>query len=605
MAANASVVVDFKAVDKQYTSTVKKMANSLDDLGDELADLKGKFSKGEISVDAFEKELKSLESRQKSTIRSMKSFGAEIQNTNRHLFKSTGGKRGKGSGSSNAGLAIQELGRGVADFNAAGGFRDVNQGLRGATNNLERFAEIAIDLGRKGGGLKGVMKGIGQSLVGPGGLILAITLLLQLMPKLIQAFKDGAFSGDKFAKQINKNKTEIEKLKKAADDASDSLLKLALNTEADKLAAATLDLEIKALEARAESNKLAGKIFLNGTHLNNEDKKNLDLKKEQLDTLNKTIKANEEYINSETKFAGAQKDKLRDLRVQLALAQSNGLSELETLQLKLKINDVEGTIAKDAKTVNKLYEQRLVLLGLINAEKNKEVLAGEGASAGFDRFTGGGEFGRFTNTGSGGLGVQGLVDLPSTQFGAQSDFSSLGQQRGEFSLGLSTASSEIKTEVPKIEKGFNTISYAASAAASVVGQLTAALAGPDASTMERVAASIVGTLASIAIGAAVASATQSAAGTGPAAIFTLPTFIAIALGAVGAALSGVKGASGVGGGGSSYSHASAPSPVDPVFTQDGGTGSGQVGSVRGNNLMLAIQVAQDRRNGQTGSYSFG
>ena len=100
-----------------------------------------------------------------------------------------------------------------------------------------------------------------------------------------------------------------------------------------------------------------------------------------------------------------------------------------------------------------------------------------------------------------------------------------------------------------IQKSFDDIGFAAGAASGLVSQLGVALLGPDSSALERAAVSIVGSLASIAIAGAVASAGQSAAGTGPAAIFTLPVFLGIGLAAVAAALSGTGArVSGSGGG---------------------------------------------------------
>ena len=61
--------------------------------------------------------------------------------------------------------------------------------------------------------------------------------------------------------------------------------------------------------------------------------------------------------------------------------------------------------------------------------------------------------------------------------------------------------------------------------------------------------------------------------------------------------SGSKGSSG-------YSHAYGAAGVDPSFVQGGAAGGGIIGKIRGNDWVLMSQVAADRRNGQTGSFSF-
>ena len=150
-------------------------------------------------------------------------------------------------------------------------------------------------------------------------------------------------------------------------------------------------------------------------------------------------------------------------------------------------------------------------------------------------------------------------------------------------------------------KFFDDIGLAAGAASALVGQFTASLLGTDSSPLERAGVAIVSTLASIAIAAAVASATESAAGTGPAAIFTLPTFIALGLAAVAAALSGTgAGTSGKGGGGGGTgSRGPAPTRLTPTLTQSDAQGGRRVAKLRGQTTILALQQANDSRRGLT------
>ena len=151
----------------------------------------------------------------------------------------------------------------------------------------------------------------------------------------------------------------------------------------------------------------------------------------------------------------------------------------------------------------------------------------------------------------------------------------------------------LKKTTEVAQESFDGIGLAASAAAGLVGQFTASLLGPDSSALERAGVSIIGTLASIAIAAAVAGASESAAGTGPAAIFTLPTFIALALGAVGAALSGTGASVSSSGGGGGGQGAISSSSVTPSSLQGVGTGGQLVATVRGQDLRFVLQGAND------------
>ena len=156
---------------------------------------------------------------------------------------------------------------------------------------------------------------------------------------------------------------------------------------------------------------------------------------------------------------------------------------------------------------------------------------------------------------------------------------------------FTSVTGSVKSAGADISSSFDGIAFAAGAASSLVGQLGASLLGTDSSALERAGVAIVSTLASIAIAAAVASAGESAAATGPAAIFTLPVFIGIGLAAVAAALAGTGGSVSSSGGGSR-------SPVTPTTTtpssvQGNGAGGSLVATVRGQDLRFILQAADN------------
>ena len=166
--------------------------------------------------------------------------------------------------------------------------------------------------------------------------------------------------------------------------------------------------------------------------------------------------------------------------------------------------------------------------------------------------------------------------------------------------GLTTKSESLFTSMTtklsakgdEIKSTFDGIGLAASAASSLIGQFSQSLLGPDASALARVGVSIIGTLASIAVAAAVAGASESAAATGPAAIFTLPTFIALGLGAVAAALSGT-GAN-IGGSGSSSKASSAAGSINPTnASKIQGAGNSSSVVIRGDQLRYLNQQNTD------------
>ena len=160
---------------------------------------------------------------------------------------------------------------------------------------------------------------------------------------------------------------------------------------------------------------------------------------------------------------------------------------------------------------------------------------------------------------------------------------------------LTAIASSTSSNADSIKSSFDGIGYAASAAAGLVGQFSTALLGTDASPLARAAVSIVGSLASIAIAAAVASAGESAAATGPAAIFTLPVFIGIGLAAVAAALAGT-GAKSRGGGGTSARSATTATTTTPDSIQQNGTSNRLVAEVYGQDLRFVLQAADSNYN---------
>ena len=96
--------------------------------------------------------------------------------------KLSGGAEKLRSNNRGASAAIIELGRGASD---------ARFGFHGLGNNLERATELMGSLIKKNGGLKGAFKALGASLLGPAGIVVAITVLIAYGPAIIKFFKNS------------------------------------------------------------------------------------------------------------------------------------------------------------------------------------------------------------------------------------------------------------------------------------------------------------------------------------------------------------------------------------------------------------------------------
>ena len=205
--ASRDITYSFKAKDEGLTKMVGAIEKDMTRLSMAEKKVKDEFDTGKISAQKFGTELAKIDTSVQRNLRTLKKYGVEVKGLD-NAFKFSGTKKGKGSAGASGGLALQEFGRGIADFNAAGGFTDFSRGALGATNNLERMVEIIGFTARKGGGLKKALGGIVGSLAGPAGIVFAITLALQFLPKLVEYFK-----------QLSGNTEEADKAIMSLNDA--------------------------------------------------------------------------------------------------------------------------------------------------------------------------------------------------------------------------------------------------------------------------------------------------------------------------------------------------------------------------------------------------
>ena len=415
---------------------------------------------------------------------------SKTRNKLKGLSRSASSKRGSGG----AGAAIIEVGRGASD---------ARFGFVGLANNAERMTELFGNLVKTSGGFKGALTKLGGAIAGPAGIVAGISILIAYGPQIFNFFKswisgseDAKDALDKFNESIRKtgetqSQKEIKLIQDRKKEIDDRIAQIDKLEEARKKGQKVLEAEYvtERNALRIEQFALANREKI----LNNQDKST------------KTTKEQSKYF----------KDQTAEIDFQARLLGEQG--ENENTILKYKIDQFKEL----SKQKINLSDQKKLLQDIQLLEARRDTNLRNAARPGGQKIA---NAGLKTSTGA----ITNEITAPL-----------LGEE------GRTTNSRFRAQQV----KYFDDIGAAASAASSLVGQFSAALAGPDASPLARAAASIIGTLGSIAVAAAVASATQSASGTGPAAIFTLPTFLAIGLGAVAAALSGTGAKTSKGGGG--------------------------------------------------------
>ena len=215
---------------------------------------------------------------------------------NKRMQKSSGG----------ASAAIIELGRGASD---------ARFGFHGLGNNLERSTELIGSLIKQSGGLKGALGALRGALLGPAGIVLAITILIAYGPQIINFFKGivGASTEakdalDKFTESQRKaNESIIDKENKLLQDVNDEIQerldKISRIEELRKRGQKTLSEE---LIAERESLLLQQQINTTKINNNNESVKEKETQKQITKEHREQLKAirDKEDIKSFSSNAG-------------------------------------------------------------------------------------------------------------------------------------------------------------------------------------------------------------------------------------------------------------------------------------------------------------
>ncbi|MBM3229882.1 hypothetical protein FJZ26_05600, partial [Candidatus Parvarchaeota archaeon] len=126
-------------------------------------------------------------------------------------------------GSSQANFALTNTGRVL---------QDLPFGAIGVANNLEPLVQSFVQLRKESGSVKGAISALAGSLLGGGGLVLAISLVSaglslwgQRQQKLNREAKEGAEQANKYAEELAKERVQLDLLFKAATSANVPLSK--------------------------------------------------------------------------------------------------------------------------------------------------------------------------------------------------------------------------------------------------------------------------------------------------------------------------------------------------------------------------------------------
>lgn len=466
------------------------------------------------------------------------------------------------SATGNASQAIIELGRGASD---------ARYGFHGLANNLERFTETIGNTIKNSGGLKGALKAIGSSILGPAGLVAGISILIAYAPEIVSFFKNSFASPARAAR-------------KEVDDLIESFKKLS-STELTK--------EQKAVMAAQNAINAA--------------KKEAKLLNDELERGGKMITVYNQQAAPQQALQKITPKRKAEIQKRLELLK-NAIFDAESF-----IQDAGVKSKKEAVKAAKAFSQEF-------NNSLDDFLDPEGATKKFTKAFGDSLKGEFKSTFESIFG--GSTDPLSNAIGSKNKVKNVSNvevvDESDVDLFLSNeAISNYNKRLESIKEwtqnttdiisgAFNDLgnNIASSLAATegvfgafvgtIIQQLTKLVAAEAAAAIKQI-----GIKKSVAAAGAVASATQTASASGPAAAVLLPVLIAGALAAVSSAFSGIGGGGVGGGGGSSRVGKINPTSTSTAVntTSDTSNNLNLVARIKGQDLEFALQGADYSRAG--------
>src|SRR3972149_7863004 len=203
---------------KQAIAETKAISEGYDQA---IRELRGSFKTGAISQAQFKTGLLSLKQAEKETTVEVKRLELELANLNRTsaglskiVPQTSGHMHGMSKAVGDVGRVSSHSTNTMLEFSRV--IQDAPYGINGVANNIQQLVTNFGYLSRASGGTSAALKGMVASLMGPAGVLLAVSLVTTL---LVQ-YGDKLFSTKT---KTEKLRDETEKAKKAVDEFIQSL----------------------------------------------------------------------------------------------------------------------------------------------------------------------------------------------------------------------------------------------------------------------------------------------------------------------------------------------------------------------------------------------
>lgn len=584
-----------ESLQAQYTASISKTSSELKEsisvtagYKKAIEGLNNEYKKGNISAKDFAKQLSNLKRDEKEAAVATADLRKELANLKREQKDlGNGFQKDLVPKVANGGNALMQFSR-IA--------QDVPYGIIGIGNNITATFEAFSHLQRSAGSTGGALKALASSLVGSGGILLAVSLLTTGLTVMAQKglsvgdvfdmltgnFDENAKALSELNKEVAKTAGEeiatIKGLVSAAQDASLSTEKRLLavkklqdeypsyfgNLSTERIlngdVSKAVDDVSRALIARARASAIAGKLGENAAkRLELEEKREkaiLDIREAQrsikedkstfgnygaLD-LKVALKSYKDIVAEITKLDASS----RKYSEQEAKATKESILLLETQ------TEAEKALAAEKKKTadDEKARRKLKLETQPKVEAIPKLVPAKSTDDQNDKI-----LAMFRDQLSEDLtdlkekGVE--INIPIQVIGQVQSFSAYAaalkkaqEDTKIFSEGAGAAINSLAGELSSsLETGNKALDAFVGNVIQGLAQVAAAqLAGLVAK--QAVAATSLGTDAAVATGNAVVAATETASSTGPAAAFVLPALVGAAIGFIAAAFSGIKFAHG-------------------------------------------------------------
>ena len=164
----------------------------------------------------------------RSSVQRLAEASSGMNRIERHAQQSAGAVNRLAQQSNEASNAFSRAGRSGGNYNQVlfsleDAAADARYGLNGAANNLSQLPELLSNASRGSKGFMSVLKGIGASLLGVGGIVFGIQILLNYGPQLVSFFTGSGEEAERFRKKMEEVAGELVDLQAEIDSLSFSV----------------------------------------------------------------------------------------------------------------------------------------------------------------------------------------------------------------------------------------------------------------------------------------------------------------------------------------------------------------------------------------------